>query len=280
MKEIMSFSKTPNELLAEISETLHRYSVALIKVPTDGNGMDGAFHIGSGTLVSIDKTYGILTAQHVSRSLDNHCSLGLTIGIEAQEVAFRINKDYLHIIDVATPKTEEYGPDLSFIVIPTLHVGTIKALRSFYPLLFDKEFILQNDKTDTDIWCLCGAPEIETKEESSERFGKVLSFYDYCGFGGLPYHYDKDGYDYTEMKIDNKQEGNIPLRFNGMSGGGLWQVLITSSTNGDVKVNNYLLSGVMFFQLPREGDNRIIRCHGRRSIYEYLINAVQAIHQQ
>ncbi|NOT05046.1 MAG: hypothetical protein HOP27_10660 [Anaerolineales bacterium] len=269
-------SETSKKLIDEIAHTLQLYTVALLKVFVDKrSGNKKITHIGSGTLVSIDNVYGILTAHHVIRELEYGEHLGLTIAREGQEHEFTIPKIDLHIIDIGIPETEKNGPDLSFVVIPALNVGTIKATKHFYPILPDQERMLSEDKPIVGIWCICGSPEEMTIEESSEVFNKVISFCNYCGIGGIPSYDEKEGWDYCEITVDYKQDSRIPQKFNGVSGGGLWQILIVSEPDNPYKIKDHILSGVVFWQSAKDGDSRNLRCHSRKSVYQKVIKAVQ-----
>jgi hypothetical protein len=252
--KMLSFSEMPQALINEIAQSLQRSTVALIKIFVGDNGQNNATHIGSGTLISIGEIYGILTAQHVINELSNGCHLGLTIGREGQEVNFSIPKTYLNIIDVGIPKEEEYGPDLSFVFIPPVHVSTIKATKYFFPILIDQERALKDSTPKEGVWCICGSPEVMTLEETSEQFNKVLSFCNYCGIGGIPNYFHKNGYDYCEIAVDYRQSNNIPQKFNGISGGGLWQIVLESEKI--LKPKSYTFSGVVYWQSPKEDDFR------------------------
>ncbi len=87
------FSQIPNSLIEFIAKRVNSYSAALIKVVVDKEGRNKDYQIGSGTLVSIGNTHGILTAQHVSRELVGRCKLGLPL--IQDEHRHEIEKDYL-----------------------------------------------------------------------------------------------------------------------------------------------------------------------------------------
>ena len=60
----------------------------------------------------------------------------------------------------------------------------------------------------------------------------------------------------------------IPESFGGMSGGGLWHVVPSESApTGEFKLE---LEGVAFYQSAPTDGRRVIRCHGRQSIYRYM----------
>jgi hypothetical protein len=275
-------SQVPNHLIASIAETLHRYSIALIKVTTDPIGPKKALHIGSATLVSVGPTHGLLTASHVANKLDGPCALGLTLVPTAN--SFEIDKNYLQIIPIGKPVSTEheygpYGPDLSFIALLAHDVGTIKAYRSFYPLSPDKEEILLNPPPlDKGIWCACGSPGERTMESGPEKgFDTVYSLQDLCLAGGVKQEQVNSEFDYLLIDIEHVEGQNLPRSFGGMSGGGLWQVLIERTPQGEYHPRRYILSGVIFYEwLPKAGP-KFLRCHGRQSIYRNVYQIVEAM---
>lgn len=82
-----------------------------------------------------------------------------------------------------------------------------------------------------------------------------------------------EGYDYLDFEIDYSANYDGPESYKGFSGAGLWQIVVGREPNGTLKVLETLLSGVAFYQSPIQDGKRIIRCHGRQSIYR---NAVEA----
>lgn len=272
----LPLSQTPESLLARIAEMVHSYSTALVKMSVDHEGHERIHQIGSGTFVSVGDTYGILTAQHVSNELHGPCDLGLAL--IRHEHVLRIKKDYLKIIEIASASIPSEGPDLSFIALPASNVSTIKAVKSFLELSFDKDKILNNPPPlDFGIWFICGTPSEGTEEEESEKgFGGVISSHGNCGATGVNREYVMGDYDYIEVGIDYSGSGGIPSNFGGMSGGGLWQVLTRQTEEGELEPTKHLLSGVIFYQSDVINQRRFIRCHGRRSIYKNVFDKIES----
>ena len=61
---------------------------------------------------------------------------------------------------------------------------------------------------------------------------------------------------------------DLPTSFGGVSGGGVWQVPLIRDRQGDLEADDYILSGVAFYQTKLDGNHRLIRCHGRKTVYE------------
>ena len=90
----------------------------------------------------------------------------------------------------------------------------------------------------------------------------------------------QDNFDYLFLEALYNELYEGPGSYGGFSGGGLWQLLLTASGN-KLEVNDRLLSGVAFYQSEKKCDDagrvaREIKCHGRKSIYEAMIDRVRA----
>jgi len=257
------------EILENAVRILQHHTTTLIKVAKDYSGAEKSIHIGSGTFVQIEDAYGIITAQHVAKQLDGPCHLGLTIDTAYHR--YLIPKDHLGVFELAMPVTEEWGPDLAFIGIPAAEVGTIRASMSFYNLSSHRQEQIQNPRLiDTGAWVLCGAPEVTVKSEGPKRgYRKALAFEHFACEGLLINEMTRDAFDYVEMPIDHSLYTKTPPTFKGMSGGGLWQLLIEQNSAGEVRVKSFVLSGVIFYQTELIDNKRSVRCHFRKSLYQY-----------
>jgi hypothetical protein len=277
MTDMQSFSDTPDSLLRQITGRLHAHSTMLMRIIVEPDGNEEGVHIGSGTLVKIGEVYGVLTAQHVVAELRGDYLLGLSAAREGETHSFKAQKSSIHVIEITLPVSEEYGPDLGFIVLSDWDdVGTLKASRSFYDLSQDNdEWSANPPQLDSGIWFACGAPGERFERILPEAgFDKVVSFQDFCGVGGIDRSYEKEGFDYLEMDIEFSEETGMPHSFGGMSGGGLWQVTISRSPEGVLTPSRFFYSGVIFYQGVTEEEVRFLRCHGRKSIYEDAVESV------
>jgi len=265
----------PIELIAQISRVLHLYSTALIKITSTPLEGEKASLIGSGTLISVDDVYGILTAQHVVDLIDKSCKLGMIL-IEGVH-RFDVEEEHLLIIEIAKPKAQEYGPDLAFICLPISKVAEMKAYKSFLDLSVDREELLSATPDLHDgVWFLCGVPDEWTMPDQSEKgFEKISSFSGLCGAGGVTDEYDIEGYDYIDALIEYVDETTLPKSFGGISGGGLWQVILKESSDKKLEPDRYLFYGVPFYQSSIVERKRQIRCHSRNSVYQTAYSLIK-----
>ena len=80
-------------------------------------------------------------------------------------------------------------------------------------------------------------------------------------------------FDYYDMDAD--ENAQIPTSYAGMSGGGLWQVTVRQTPDGNIVPGRHLFCGVSFYEGVRSNGIKFMRCHGRRSVYEHCFKAVK-----
>ncbi len=266
------------ELLEEINRELFDYFVAFVRLLKKASPEDAEL-AGSGTLVEFEGVHAILTADHVIKNLPSigELSLLLTTRIQPQPLKPTIDMKYLEKVTIARGPIEEDGPDIGLLILSPTQLGTIKAKKAFYNLGKRRKRILSNPPSIRDgPWFLSGAIEEWTEDTLPKRgFDRGKTFGGMSGDGVVDREYTNQGYDFFdfETKYDENYEG--PIKYGGMSGGGLWQIMIEKSENDHYRVKDRILSGVAFYQSSLEDDIRIIKCNGRRCIYEKVIEAMR-----
>lgn len=280
MQEIFEMwsSDLPESFLAETAARIHTHSVALIRVTKDEQGNDDGLYIGSGTLVSVNKVFGILTARHVAREFTGPCWMGVTIGREGKSNVFKVQSGFFQIVEIGIPQNEEYGPDLAFIHLALPDIGTIKATKSFHPILPDRnELLTYQPSIDFGVWFLAGAPGERMKAFAWEDgFRESLVFQLDCGLCSVEEEYQMLDHDYLEAAVIYGEQTDPPSTFGGMSGGGLWHVMMAKHPDGSISAKKIYLAGVIYFQSAVDDRRRSIRCHGRFSIYERAIDEIMS----
>jgi hypothetical protein len=111
-------------------------------------------------------------------------------------------------------------------------------------------------------------------DPGDDRFAAMAAFQLFCGFGTLHREFQHDNHDYLEMAIDQPGEQGNPATFQGMSGGGLWQVPLTVTADRELIASRFLLSGVIFWRASLPNRRVLLRSHGRRAIYDQLYNTL------
>jgi hypothetical protein len=215
--------------------------------------------IGSGTLVSINNSHYIMTAHHVWEIiLKTAARLGITL---------RMNVDHQFYMDTKTivpfgpPKQADWsesGPDIVFLRIPDLYVGTIKAFKVFYNLSISETIPPRAEHIEA--WFLMGAPgclgTYSQKHASIEIRGTEVV---------VQNKFESQAFDYLDAKI-KVSDLPSPKTLRGVSGGGLWRVLLSDSPSGGKIQSVTMLRGVAFWEFSLQNDNRVVRCHGIESI--------------
>lgn len=231
------------------------YSVVLLAVSEAGRPEP----VGSGTLVSVCGTHYVLTARHVwERGLKTAPTLGITL---------RTSADHKLLIDRRTivesgpacpsPKTEN-GPDIVFLRIPDFYVRRIEAYGGvFYNLSIPESSVPAPERLES--WFLLGAPgSLAVKTEihaSMELRGSEVSVSIPSVGGSL---------DFVDARA-NVSDLPSTKSLGGVSGGGLWKVILYETPKGAVD-SIALLRGVAFWEFPPESNHRVVRCHSIEKI--------------
>jgi hypothetical protein len=246
------------------------FTVGLLRVSQTAQGerlyLSGT---GTGTLVWFAGAHYILTAAHVWEELCRGvapASVGLTL---------RENLDHKYLIDraaiVATGPPSpaewgEWGPDIVFLRVPPAHVGAIEVHRVFWNLA--RKLTLAH-VICIDLRVLMGTPE---------QLGQLTDIHADLQITGLfstpvierysslqaPEAIRRD-YDYVDLDMDLTLPG-VPQTFGGVSGGGLWRVLVYWSDTTNEITWKKDIEGVAFHESDIINGHRTVRCHGPQSI--------------
>ncbi len=271
-------------LIASVVPTLSNYSVGFT-LPVSRTDCVDAVSGGSGTLVAIDNVLGILTASHVINELRRYEDVGLIlvspVQTELHNVSFKTQ--LAHDYSFTCGQEPSHGPDLGLIIPPPNVLDTLKARMSFYNLSKRKVPMLERPQSvENGFWVLSGIVGERTSDAPPERgFSKVKVFRGIHGAGKVVNGYDRDSFDYLVFEALYNEFYEGPESYGGVSGGGLWQVLVRPDGSA-LEIAECLLSGVAFHQsaqneTPAGEVIREITCHGRRSLYQCLIEKVRAV---
>jgi hypothetical protein len=234
---------------------------------------------GSGTLVSIDGVRGILTAGHVvhnwhdSQPTEGHSKrLGI---IPDRRASVLVEESLAHFDSFVTEPadSETFGPDLAFVGIPSPSgfLSTLLAKKSFCdltgPSVTNRMVFIQR----AGPMASCGVVA-----ERTERSNGRITINQYVLLGTEPQLFERDGYDYVDLRSRRSLEPKTPNSFGGLSGSGLWRFSLARLSPSEMKPFDFQLAGVAFFQLPDTDDGiATVRFHGPRSIYEQFLPEVR-----
>jgi hypothetical protein len=258
LKQIVSMLKSSSsDLRQNIVRSLGSSSTPLFAV--FGHGKQSRLQLaGSGSFVIAGGSHYILTAAHVWEKV---LKFAVKVGIVLPD-----NITHSFLIDVAAvvpialkPKTSiwnEWGPDLVLLRIPPERVGSIEAFHVFEHLESPPKPL--NVKS-CECWVVVGSPG---------ELGKFTTNYAEVQITGRfvdPKPRQRGKYDYFDFNLDSISPG-MPKSWGGLSGGGLWRVLVyCSPQTGKIDWAQRLV-GVPFWESQLKRRYRVIRAHGPNSI--------------
>lgn len=251
------------DLRERIARSLGSSTVALFAV-SNSRGQDILKLVGTGTLVVVHDSYGILTAAHVwEEGLKSAVKLGITLTDNINHKCLMdVSTVVATIVRDSTSEWNEWGPDIAFLRIPFEFVGGIKAFQVFENLKAPPKPLGEC----VECWVAMGTP----KELGS--FTQTHAEVQISGDFVHPRSQSRGEHDYCDFEIDTQREG-VPKSFGGFSGGGLWKVLVYYSPTAGKVDWRQRLKGVIFWQFPLVEGRRTIRCHGHSSI-QSLVESV------
>jgi hypothetical protein len=283
VKPIAKLVELPSAIEEEIVGNIAPYTVSIGRVI---NGNTNRYQLlGSGTLIQVGARRGILTAYHCLHA----CNPEARMGIPCKELfifmlkrgrAVLVRGEELFEQAVGVPLTEEYGPDLTFIELRGDPLSWVNAIGSFAPLERDiedleRDFLFQNA-------CLVVPgfaeedQEVKIKGSNIYHDGKLMGYFAALKRGA---HYRRKNWDYVIIRGTYSKSNQLPRSFGGVSGAGVWSVRVGRRRDRTIKIDNYALVGVIFYQTPRKRNSRSIRGHYARSLYDrtWKHSAVQVL---
>ena len=263
--QVEKIAKLLSESSSGLGDTIAReisdYTVALV------SSKDGRLELaGTGTLVSFLESPCILTAAHVWQVKLKTADTVLIPLKENSRQRFSISPNHIVRLGPAcSAPWNEWGPDITLLRLPPERVGEIKAFgRSFYNLGIKKE---RRIDCGVEVRFLMGTPSLRGTFTPTSAFLEVQGMLVLQRGGPFlsidaPSHVRAD-FDYIDLEIDTNQP-DVPPRFGGVSGGGLWKVFVYPTANGEIE-SFKVLEGVAFWEEPHS-DGLTVRCHGPQSL--------------
>lgn len=225
---------------------------------------DGRGHfdfLGSGTLVDIAGTRGIITARHVLNEISAKGEVRIAL--------FR-NSDIgqFPILDLShTDRVTLATADLGFLSLPAPFVSTLTAMKTFRPLVSDEV----KQPSLPQLAFLVGAPdEWTTNERLSNRQRRQFSLL------GTKGKFIENGFPKGTIVTLEPQFGEdhtAPNSYGGVSGGAAWLCFLTNDLSDVVERR---LVGVAYAQRKLSSGVVAIDCAGPEFIYGELLDAVIA----
>jgi hypothetical protein len=273
----MDMQKAPR-LLEETRGAIADFTVGFANLSVR-NAEEDAEVAGSGTLVTVGPIHGILTAAHVLKNLPNSGEVGLVRFPRAPSPAQRqtINMSLAEKLAIATSDWTSTGPDLGFLRLPERDAAALYATNVFFNLSKRRDLVLAGDHPAPKyVDGISGMiAEWTSPLPDQSVFARAKSFGALYGVGCVIREHNAGGYDLLDFEVTYGPDTDSPERYGGMSGGALWRVYISETNDGQQSVADKRIFGVAFFESDKVGQKRIITCHGPKSVYGNLIDAIQ-----
>jgi len=261
-----SITEITEELLKSATEHLWQFTVGFVAVERKGKVEEATLR-GSGILVKANGTYAFLTAEHVIDNLPREGRLGLILSTKAEQTTIDISGiDYLRI---DRGQDARAGPDIAAIVLSSTVASTVASKKTFYNLDTRKEQLMTAPPNDREgIWIASGFVEEFTQiDPNPAPYETVKAFCEFGAVGGVESYVVHGRHDYFEFPVSHPPGSSIPHNFGGVSGSGLWHVLLREKEGGDLTAYQYILQGLTYYQDPYVEGRSALRCHGPKSIY-------------
>lgn len=235
---------------------------------------------GSGTLVRVGKTYGILTAAHVWHTIKDYPLVGIYLYPPRKTEMHSVSEE-LGLMDVVifdNKHEDDLGPDIAFVRIRDDKVASIEKHSTFLSI--------ERDEQRARIEMPVGSKAIDIVVGGVEAFGQKINIRDerklvvqnsLANMGrARPIGDGRDGFDRLEFTPEPDEDFVAPPSYGGMSGGGCFRVYFPKEHEGEVQPFNFHLLGVAFYETKAAGKADKIICHGRRSLFDKLLPAVRS----
>ena len=265
-------------ILEKISAEIAAFTVGFANLTTYG-GIEDAEPVGSGSLVTVGSVHGILTAAHVLKYLPDQGEVGLIRFSMAQSFPQKatIDMGQAEKLTIAAEDEGPEGPDLGFLRLSPKDVGPLQARNVFFNLGKRREAVLADDQPDPPYFDgISGLIADWTTDLPPEHgWARVKGFRAVYGVGLIVGEHESNGFDLFDFEVTYGPGSVSPVSYEGMSGGALWRVYYTKDDDGQLSVLDKKVFGVAFHQSDLSDQKRIITCHGPRSVYGSLIEAIR-----
>lgn len=266
-QERIKFQDIPQRILDDVLDCLKDYAAPMIGIDENAERF-----LGCCTFVEVGGHCFLLTATHVWEKLKGFANIGVTARRHPSP-SLKIVTRLLKPIVVSQRKSDEWGPDLTFLALPQSDAENIKTYRSFWNLGKRRAMKLTPaHEIAHGAWVIIGAPEQRVQQRGDHRIFEMRA--SVCPAEACS---ERSGFDYVDLGIDTTTPNSLDS-YGGMSGSGVWSVQLARNRAGQLiwQPKSLSLEGVAFYESPIVNGHRIIRCHGRKSLYCDGLDAIDA----
>ncbi len=245
----------PEDLLYELRERVWAYTASAFAA--EGGR---PLYVGTVTCVAAAGQSYLLTAAHVWRTVRG---ARFALSLESDRLLVPVPKDFVDPIVFGTT-VSEWGPDLALVRLPDPVARDIRQIKTFYNIDKRRRPSGERPPFETGLWALIGAPAEQSNFEEREPVLKVTLLASVVASAQ-----ERDGFDYVDLSYNHEGRADLPRSYGGISGSGLWHLPISRSASGAFSWSGEVqLEGVAFYQQPAGTQEGVIRCHGRKSLYD------------
>lgn len=268
-----SITEIPEKLIKSATEHLWQFTVGFVGVETR-NKVQTAKLLGSGVLVKADEAHAFLTAAHVLDVLPRSGRLGLVLSTTPEQTSIDVSG--VSYLKIARGDRAEDGPDLAAIVLSSSVATAIGSKKTFYNLTSRHQQLLTSPPQDREgIWIASGFVEELTQiDPNPAAYETLKAFCHFGAVGGVEAYRVEGQHDYFAFPISHPPGSSIPHNFGGVSGSGLWHVLLRQDKGGVLAVHQHILQGLTYYQDPYVDGKSTLRCHGAKSVYGVAYEAI------
>jgi len=294
--EPIQIADLPEQFKDEVVRQIRTYAVGLalethLRRAGDEVEKEYCDFVGSGTLISWGKHYGILTADHVPQyprdailRLDTRwgSKQRLRVLFEDRVNTFGFDAKALIVHSLGRPAQDTFGPDIAVIQLPLCEeLSTLIAKKSFWNLTNQTEDKLSRAMVSGSCMAIVGHPgeDVQDQVGPTGGFQEATFAPGMVGFTGQTAYFEHEGLDYIEIDSRRTVENEAPKSYGGISGGSLWRIPILrrpTDDNSQVYPGELVLAGVPFWQFPENEGLITVRGHGPRTIYQNLLSMLTA----
>ena len=256
-------------------------TVGFCTVRVNEHKEEDASPAGSGTLVKIGHVAGILTAGHVLRKgLPESGMIGLVRFPNRQSRIQRkkIDMGLTDRVVIWSGEENALGPDLGFLRLTLPDVADLEATNTFLNLKKRLRTVTADKQPGPPYFdAVVGEVGEWTSDLAPFRPGtRLKGFQLLFGAGDVLSKYQRGDYDLCRFDVSFSDPLRPPSSYGGVSGGALWRIYYDVDDDGATIVRERRLVGIAFYQERQSEGRMVIVCHGPKSIYRHLIDAVRA----
>lgn len=232
-------NETDKSVIEQINTKIFRHTIQFLK---NGNGRPKPF--GSGVFAKIYDDYFIITASHVASFFEEHPNEELRIKVSKELFIPVFGEVKYSIIE----KTERI--DLAYIKLDKQMIAYLS--KAYIPVTIEK-FRHHNNLVDGTNYCILGYPAINVTKENKPFDTGAAFFLGSPPINDKPYQLHKfNKRDHIILNVKGKgtdvrtnKKGKIISQFHGISGCGLWFLLIYDNPKTGKTEVDYRLIGIM-----------------------------------